>query len=344
MESFEPYETSMDHVLQGGYFHPLLRSWQETDTLITPDTLIYPVFVTDYPDAEEEISSLPGVKRYGKNSLITHLQPLVLDFQLKSVLIFGVPSKVSKDSQGSKADAPSTPVLEVLPLLRERFPELLLIVDVCLCPYTDNGHCGILQGDGFLDSPKSCQRISEVAVAYAQAGAHVVAPSDMMDGRIGAIKDKLLNCGMGNKVSILSYAAKFASSFYGPFREAANSAPAFGDRKRYQLPPGSRGLALRAVTRDVEEGADMLMVKPGLAYLDILSQVKSEYPSHPLAVYQVSGEYAMLWHGAKAGSFNLKTTLTEVLTSMRRAGADIIISYYTPLLLKWMAEDGKRRL
>ena len=141
-----------------------------------------------------------------------------------------------------------------------------------------------------------------------------------------------------------SYSAKFASSFYGPFRDAAKSAPASGDRKCYQLPPGSRGLAARAVARDVEEGADMLMVKPGLAYLDIVAQTKDDHPNHPLAVYQVSGEYAMLWHGAAAGAFNLKTTLTEVLTSMRRAGADIIISYFTPTVLKWISEDGRRRL
>jgi len=340
----DPLDTNLDHVLQGGYFHPLLRSWQETEATVLPETLVYPVFVTDNPDAEEEIPSLPGVKRFGTHSILTHLEPLVEDYHLKSILIFGVPSKIVKDGRGSEADSPSTPVIEVLPLLRQRFPELLLIVDVCLCPYTDHGHCGILTDDGSIDTPLSCQRIADVALAYAKAGAHVVAPSDMMDGRIAAIKDALLNNGVGNKVSIMSYSAKFASSFYGPFRDAAKSAPAFGDRKCYQLPPGSRGLAARAVARDVEEGADMLMVKPGLAYLDIVAQTKDDHPNHPLAVYQVSGEYAMLWHGAAAGAFDLKTTLKEVLTSMRRAGADIIITYYTPMVLKWIAEDGRRRL
>jgi len=340
----DPIDTNLDHVLQGGYFHPLLRNWQEKDTTVMPETLIYPVFVTDDPDAEEEITSLPGVKRYGIKSILTYLQPLVFDHQLKAILIFGVPAKIVKDGRGSKADSPDTPVIQVLPLLKAKFPNLLLIVDVCLCPYTDHGHCGILSEDGTIDTPNSCQRIAEVALSYAKAGAHVVAPSDMMDGRIAAIKDALLNSGKGNKASIMSYSAKFASSFYGPFRDAAKSAPAFGDRKCYQLPPGSAGLASRAVARDVEEGADMLMVKPGLAYLDIVAQTKDDHPNHPLAVYQVSGEYAMLWHGAAAGAFDLKTTLKEVLTSMRRAGADIIISYFTPMILKWITEDGQRRL
>lgn len=340
----DPLETNLDHVLQGGYFHPLLRNWQETNTSVLPETLVYPVFVTDNPEAEEEIPSLPGVKRFGVVSLLQHLQPLVEDLHLKSILIFGVPAKLPKDGGGTQADSADNPVVKVLPLLKEKFPRLLLIVDVCLCPYTDHGHCGILNEDGSIDTPNSCQRIAEVASSYAKAGAQVVAPSDMMDGRIAAIKDALLGSGIGNKVSIMSYSAKFASSFYGPFRDAAKSAPAVGDRKCYQLPPGSHGLAARACARDVEEGADILMVKPGLAYLDIVAQTKDDHPNHPLAVYQVSGEYAMLWHGAEAGAFDLKTTLKEVLTSMRRAGADIVISYFTPMILKWISEDGLRRL
>jgi porphobilinogen synthase len=170
-------------------------------------------------------------------------------------------------------------------------------------------------------------------------GAHVVAPSDMMDNRIGAIKRTLIENGMENLCSVLSYSAKFASSFYGPFRDAAKSAPSFGDRRAYQLPSGSRGLAIRAARRDVDEGADMLMVKPGMSYLDIVRDIKNEFPEYPMFVYQVSGEYAMLLHGAKAGAFDLKNVLKEVLTSMRRAGADCIITYFVPTLLEWYKAD-----
>jgi porphobilinogen synthase len=174
-----------------------------------------------------------------------------------------------------------------------------------------------------------------VSVAYAKAGAHVIAPSDMMDNRIKAIKDGLASAGYGNRVAVMSYSAKFASSFYGPFRDAAKSAPTFGDRKCYQLPPSSRGLAHRAISRDVQEGADILMVKPGMPYLDIVRDAKEKYSEYPIAVYQVSGEYAMLWHGSAAGAFDLKAILMESIQSMKRAGADVIISYYTPRLLEW---------
>lgn len=181
-------------------------------------------------------------------------------------------------------------------------------------------------------------RLAEVALAYAKAGCHIIAPSDMMDGRVRAIKHALISNGFGNKASVLSYSAKFASCYYGPFRDAAQSKPAFGDRRCYQLPPGARGLAIRAVERDVREGADMLMVKPGLPYLDIMREVKDKFPTHPLAVYNVSGEFAMMWHGAQAGAFDLRAAVMEAMTSFRRAGADIIITYYTPQLLSWLKE------
>ncbi|KAK8750227.1 hypothetical protein OTU49_015324 [Cherax quadricarinatus] len=246
-----------------------------------------------------------------------------------------------KDERGSSADAANTPVIVAVKLLRQAFPDLLVACDVCLCAYTTHGHCGILKEDGTIDNTLSIKRLAEQATAYAKAGAQIIAPSDMMDGRVGAIKASLHDAGLANRVSVLSYAVKFASSFYGPFRDAAKSAPAFGDRKCYQLPPGSSGLAARAADRDVEEGADMLMVKPGLAYLDVVRQTKDRYPHYPLFIYQVSGEYAMLHHGAKAGAFNLRVTLTEVLTSMRRAGADVIISYFTPAILEWIKEENK---
>ncbi|KAJ8408656.1 hypothetical protein AAFF_G00252910 [Aldrovandia affinis] len=311
---------SVDSLLHSGYFHPTLRYWQTCATDLRPENLIYPIFITDSPDAVEPIASLPGQARYGVNKVEDMLRPLV-EKGLKCVLIFGVPAKIAKDEQ-----------TEI------RLPDLLLACDVCLCPYTSHGHCGILSDGGSLDNEASCLRLAEVALAYAQAGCHIIAPSDMMDGRVGAIKQTLVSHGLGNKVAVLSYSAKFASCYYGPFRDAAQSKPAFGDRRCYQLPPGARGLALRAVDRDVKEGADMLMVKPGLPYLDMVREVKNKHPSHPLAVYNVSGEFAMLWHGAQAGAFDLRTAVLESMTSFRRAGADIIITYYTPQLLTWLKE------
>ncbi|XP_060585759.1 delta-aminolevulinic acid dehydratase-like [Ruditapes philippinarum] len=326
-----------DHVLlHSGYHHPVLRSWQATNTTITAENLIYPIFITDDDDAIQEIASMPGQARYGINKLREALKPLV-EKGLKTVLIFGVPEKIQKDNNGTAADLPNTPTMMAIQMLRQWFPDLLIAADVCLCPYTCHGHCGILYEDGTLNNEASIARLAEISVSYAKAGCQIIAPSDMMDGRIGAIKKALAETGYGSKVSVMSYSAKFASSFYGPFRDAAKSAPSFGDRRCYQLPPGSSGLAERAVDRDVQEGADILMVKPGLAYLDIVKSIKTKYPTHPMAIYQVSGEYAMLYHGAKAGAFNLQTTLLEVLSCMRRAGADILISYYTPQLLDWLS-------
>ncbi|KAK3602548.1 hypothetical protein CHS0354_003800 [Potamilus streckersoni] len=324
-------------VLHSGYHHPVLRSWQTTNTSITIDNFIYPLFIVDDEDALQEIPSMPGQFRYGINKLKAAIKPLV-EKGLKCVLIFGVPSKIPKDNRGTGADLPNSPAMLAIRMLRQWFPNLLIASDVCLCPYTCHGHCGILFEDGSINNEASIARLAEISVSYAKAGCQIIAPSDMMDGRIGAIKKALKENGLGSKVSVMSYSAKFASSFYGPFRDAAKSTPSFGDRKCYQLPPGSTGLAERAVDRDVQEGADILMVKPGMAYLDIVKTMKTKYPSHPMAVYQVSGEYAMLYHGAKAGAFDLKTVLLEVLASMRRAGADIIISYYTPQLLDWLQQ------
>ncbi|KAK7083162.1 hypothetical protein SK128_005161 [Halocaridina rubra] len=335
------YEPPAKRILHSGYFNATLRRWQTSNTEIHPWNLMYPIFIVDEPNAVQPVASLPGVSRLGVNKLEAAIKPLI-DLELSSVLLFGVPSNMPKDDRGSSADAPDTPVIQAVKILREKFPDLLVACDVCLCAYTSHGHCGILKDDGTLDNSLSIKRLAEQATAYAKAGAQIIAPSDMMDGRVGAIKASLLEAGLGSKVSVLSYAVKFASSFYGPFRDAAKSAPTFGDRRCYQLPPGSSGLAKRAADRDVEEGADMLMVKPGISYLDIVRQTKDTYPNHPLFIYQVSGEYAMLYHGAEAGAFNLKITLMEVLTSMRRAGADVIISYYTPKVLEWLKSNNKQ--
>ncbi|XP_075375590.1 delta-aminolevulinic acid dehydratase isoform X1 [Mycteria americana] len=242
-----------DSLLHSGYFHPVLRSWQCTATTFNASNLIYPIFVTDSPDAVEPIPSLPGQARYGVNKLEGMLRPLVED-GLKCVLIFGVPSKVHKDERGSAADAEDTPAIQAIKKIRSTFPELLIACDVCLCPYTSHGHCGILREDGTIQNEISCQRLAEVALAYAKAGCHIVAPSDMMDGRVAAMKKALISNDLGNKVSVMSYSAKFASCFYGPFRDAALSKPAFGDRRCYQLPPGARGLAMRAVVSEPASG------------------------------------------------------------------------------------------
>uniref|UniRef100_G1PS48 Delta-aminolevulinic acid dehydratase n=2 Tax=Myotis lucifugus TaxID=59463 RepID=G1PS48_MYOLU len=298
-------------------------------------SIAHPHSCRDVPDDVQPIASLPGVARYGVNRLEEMLRPLVEE-GLRCVLVFGVPSRVPKDERGSAADAEDSPTVEAVRLLRKTFPSLLVACDVCLCPYTSHGHCGLLSENGAFQAKESRQRLAEVALAYAKAGCQVVAPSDMMDGRVEAIKEALMAHGFGNRVSVMSYSAKFASCFYGPFRDAAQSSPAFGDRRCYQLPPGARGLALRAVDRDVREGADMVMVKPGMPYLDIVREVKNKHPELPLAVYHVSGEFAMLWHGAQAGAFDLKAAVLEVMTAFRRAGADIIITYYTPQLLQWL--------
>ncbi len=333
---------NIDHVLQGSYFHKTLRQWHSTKTLVNASSFIFPLFIHENDDVVEEIGSLPGIKRLGINHLKEYLEPIVAN-GLKTVILFGVlENEKLKDSTGSFADNPESSVIRLIPLLKKWFPGLLVACDVCLCAYTNHGHCGVFHEeklDSCLNREKSVERIAQVALAFAKAGADIVAPSDMMDGRILAIKNLLQENKLLNKVSVMSYSAKFASSFYGPFRDAAKSAPSHGDRKCYQLPFTSSGLAIRATQRDVEEGADFLMVKPGMAYLDIVREIKNTFPNHPLAIYQVSGEYSMLWHGAKANAFDLRMILIETIHSMRRAGADIIISYFTPSILEWIRDD-----
>ncbi|CAB0034111.1 unnamed protein product [Trichogramma brassicae] len=247
------------HALHSGYFHPVLRQWQSANVDVKPENLMLPIFILDEPNSITEIQSMPGVKRYGMNKLKGFIDPLIAK-GLKSVLLFGVSNKLIKDENASSADCPNNPIIQAVPLLRKLYPHLIIACDVCICPYSSHGHCGILNSNGTIQNEKSIQRISEIAVAYAKAGAHIVAPSDMMDGRIKAIKLGLASAGLSNQVAVLSYAVKFASGFYGPFRDAAGSSPKFGDRQCYQLPSGSTGLAARAAARDVDEGADMLML------------------------------------------------------------------------------------
>ncbi|THY24107.1 tetrapyrrole biosynthesis, porphobilinogen synthase [Aureobasidium pullulans] len=321
--------------LHGGYSHPLARAWQ-AERQLTKSMLIYPLFITDNPDEETLIPSLPGQYRRGLNKLVPFLRPLIAK-GLKSVILFGVPLQPeAKDALGTSADDPTGPVIASIRLLRKAFPSLFITADVCLCEYTSHGHCGILREDGSLNNALSVDRISDVAMAYAEAGAHCVAPSDMNDGRIRAIKLKLIEAGIAHKVVLMSYSAKFSGCLYGPFRDAAGSTPSFGDRRCYQLPPGGRGLARRAIIRDINEGADIIMVKPASQYLDIISDAKEIGKDLPVAAYQVSGEYAMICAAAKAGVFDLKTMAFEATEGILRAGASIVVSYFTPDFLDWL--------
>ncbi|QIW98262.1 hypothetical protein AMS68_003780 [Peltaster fructicola] len=321
--------------LHGGYSHPLARSWQ-AERQLTKSMLIYPVFVTDNPNDDDTIPSLPGQRRMGLNKLVPFLAPLVAK-GLRSIVLFGVPLAPSaKDALGTAADDPQGPVIQAIRIVRKTFPRLFVVADVCLCEYTSHGHCGILHDDGTLNNTLSVDRISDVAMAYAQAGAHCVAPSDMNDGRIRAIKLKLIESGIAHRVVLMSYSAKFSGCLYGPFRDAAGSVPSFGDRRCYQLPPGGRGLARRAIIRDIGEGADIIMVKPASQYLDIISDAKELGKDMPVAAYQVSGEFAMIHAAAKAGVFDLKTMAFESTEGILRAGANIVISYFTPEFLDWL--------
>jgi porphobilinogen synthase len=256
-----------------------------------------------------------------------------------------------KDGRGSLADDPATsPVVRAIPIIRKRFPSLYIACDLCLCAYTEHGHCGVMNkiedgtaggcGGWAIDNQASIDRLGQIALAYAKAGAHMIAPSDMMDGRIGAIKAALASdkSALESRVAVMSYAAKFASCFYGPFRDAAKSGMSFGDRSLYQLPAGGKGLAKRAVERDLAEGADFVMVKPGMPYLDIVRETADISPV-PVAVYQVSGEWAMLHHAAAAGALDLKKAVMESLLAFKRAGAVLVLSYFTPQVLKWLREE-----
>jgi len=299
--------------------------------------LIYPLFVSDQVNEETLIPSLPNQHRRGLNKLVTALEPLIRK-GLRSVILFGVPIAPNvKDALGTAADDPSGPVIQAIRLIRARFPSLFIVADVCLCEYTSHGHCGILRDDGSLNNQLSVDRISDVAIAYAEAGAHCIAPSDMNDGRIRAIKLKLIETGIAHQTVLMSYSAKFSGCLYGPFRDAAGSCPSFGDRKCYQLPPGGRGLARRAISRDIQEGADIIMVKPASSYLDIISDAKEIGKDMPVAAYQVSGEYAMIHAGAKAGVFDLKAMAFESTEGILRAGATIVVSYFTPEFLDWLS-------
>ncbi|KAH3901678.1 probable Delta-aminolevulinic acid dehydratase [Saccharomycodes ludwigii] len=329
-------EPQISSILAGGYNHPLLREWQN-ERQLTKNMFIFPIFISDDPEEECDIPSLPNIKRFGVNKIVPYLKPLVAK-GLRSVIIFGVPLKEGvKDESGSAADDPEGPVIQCIKKLRKEIPELYLIADVCLCEYTSHGHCGILYEDGTINRDLSVRRIAAVAVNYAKHGCHSVAPSDMIDGRIREIKIGLMNAGLAHKTFILSYAAKFSGNLYGPFRDAAHSSPNHGDRKCYQLPSGGRGLARRALRRDLEEGSDGIIVKPSTFYLDIMSDAYEICKDIPVCAYHVSGEFAMLHAATEKGIVDFKTICFETHQGFLRAGARLIISYLTPEFMEWLS-------
>ncbi|CAD8165915.1 unnamed protein product [Paramecium octaurelia] len=316
------------------FAHPTQKLWNSC--LPRKSQLVYPIFVVDGENQKQPINSMPNVYRYSVDLLKEFLEPLVVK-GLKAVLIFGVIGNEGKDELGSLAGGlgKESCVHKALRLLKQAFPQLLLITDVCLCAYTSHGHCGILTKDGYLDNQASIKRLSECALSYAQAGADIVAPSDMMDNRVGAIKE-LLDQHPNLRVPIMSYSSKFCSALYGPFRDVCCSAPQKFDRSSYQLPPGGRQLALQAAERDLKEGAGYVMVKPITAYLDIAAEIKRRHPDTLLACYHVSGEYSMIHAGAEKKLFDLKRVVLEYMEGFVRTGIDIIITYFTPELLDWL--------
>jgi porphobilinogen synthase len=322
------------------------RRLRRTDTLrrmvretrLSVDRLIYPLFVVPGADVRVEISSLPGVYHLSVDQVVEEARAAA-DLGIPALLLFGLPRH--KDETGSEAWAADGVVQQALSAIKRAVPSLVLIADTCLCEYTSHGHCGIPGPRGqeaHIQNDPSLELIARTALSQAEAGADVIAPSDMLDGRVGAIRTALDGHGLQD-VAILAYAAKYASAFYGPFREAADSAPQFGDRRAYQMDPGNGREALREVALDLAEGADMVMVKPALPYLDVVRAVKDAYPDVPLAAYNVSGEYAMLKAAAANGWLDERRAATEMLLGIARAGADLTITYYAKDVARWLAEE-----
>ena len=300
------------------------------ETRLTPDILVYPLFVRSGSSVRHEVPSMPGVFQLSVDEAVKEAEGARRD-GLRAVLLFGLPDH--KDDAGSAAWDPEAPVQAAVRAIKENVDDLLVITDVCLCEYTSHGHCGIVKGEAIVNDP-TVELLARTAASHAAAGADIVAPSDMMDGRVAAIRHELDAADHGD-VAILSYAAKYCSAYYGPFRDAVDSAPEFGDRRTHQMDPANVDEALREVALDLEEGADMVMVKPALHYLDVITKVKDEF-GYPTAAYHVSGEYSMLKAAAANGWLDETRAMLECLTAIRRAGADIIITYY--------ARDAARRL
>ncbi|GAA5344859.1 porphobilinogen synthase [Planifilum fimeticola] len=300
------------------------------ETRLDVTDLIAPLFVVEGENVCEEVPSMPGVFHFSVDRMEEELSQLV-DLGIPSVIVFGVPSK--KDAVGSEAYAEEGIVQRAIRRIKERYPDLYVIADTCLCQYTDHGHCGVVR-DGVIVNDESLELLTRTAVSQARAGADMIAPSNMMDGFVRSIRQGLDEAGF-EYTPILSYAVKYASSFYGPFREAAHSAPQFGDRRSYQMDPANVREALREAASDVEEGADLLMVKPGLAYMDIICRVRERFDL-PIVAYNVSGEYAMVKAAAERGWIDERGVVMELLTGMKRAGADLILTYHAKDAARWL--------
>jgi porphobilinogen synthase len=301
------------------------------ETRLDPSQFVYPLFVTHGSAVSNPIESMPGQFQLSLDQLDVEVSEL-RDLGIRAVLLFGIPAE--KDEVGSEAYAREGIVQQAIRRLKELDPDLLAIADVCLCEYTDHGHCGVVTPDGEVDNDLSLELLGRSAISLADAGADIIAPSDMMDGRVAAIRDSLDETGH-TRVPIMSYSAKYASAFYGPFREAAGSTPQFGDRRGYQMDPPNVREALREVDADTDEGADIVMVKPALAYLDVIRAVR-ELSELPLAAYNVSGEYAMVKAAVAQGWMEEERVVMEILTSIARAGADIIITYHAKDAARWL--------
>ena len=292
------------------------------ETRLTPDTFVYPLFVCEGRGVTKPISSMPGVSQLSVDEAVREAETAAAD-GIRALMLFGLPSH--KDAVGSQSSASDAPVQEAIRAIKRAVPSLVVTTDVCLCEYTSHGHCGLVEGDEIVNDA-TVERLVETALSHAAAGADFVVPSDMMDGRVAAIRTALDARGF-DRVGIIAHAVKYCSGFYGPFREAADSTPQFGDRRSHQMDPANVEEALREVETDLEEGADIIMVKPALHYLDVISRVKRQF-NQPTAAYHVSGEYAMLKLAAAKGWIDERRGMLETLTAIKRAGADIIITYY----------------
>jgi porphobilinogen synthase len=300
------------------------------ETRLSTSGLVYPMFACPGTNLRTEVSSMPGIFQQSVDQIVEECRE-VAGLGIPAVILFGLPDK--KDEVGSEASDPNGAVQRAIEAIRKAKLDLLVITDVCLCEYTSHGHCGVIEKGDVANDP-SVERLAAAALSHARAGADIVAPSDMMDGRVGAIRKKLDANGFED-VAILSYAAKYCSGFYGPFREAAQSAPQFGDRRSYQMDPANAREALREVALDLEEGADMIMVKPALPYLDIIQRVRERFDV-PVAAYNVSGEYAMVKAAARNGWIDEQRVVLEILTGIQRAGAEIVLTYHAKDVARWL--------
>ena len=302
------------------------------ETSLEPSDFVYPLFVVPGMDVRRPVSSMPGVDQVSADLLAVEARELAA-LGVKAIVLFGIPS--AKDPHGLESFADDGVVQQAIGVLKDASPELVVMTDVCLCEYTDHGHCGLLDAEGYVLNDETLEVLGRIAVSHGEAGADVVAPSGMLDGMVGVIRSALDGEGL-QRVAILSYAVKYASAFYGPFREAAEGAPAFGDRRTHQMDPANAREALREAALDVEEGTDALMVKPALGYLDVVRSVRERFPELPLAAYNVSGEFAMVKAAAANGWLDERAVVLEVLTGIRRAGADLVVTYHAKDAAAWL--------